>query len=105
METTAIHKGEIDGNEQEFNVENVEQKFQVFIFYPSDWDDESYSLLSSFSSLSEQFSSSDCSVYGCSTDCIGSHLDWIKTRFGCSLPFPLLSDTTGKLASRFSLFD
>jgi alkyl hydroperoxide reductase subunit AhpC len=77
----------------------------VFIFYTSDWDDDSYSLLSSFSSLSKQFSSSDCYVYGCSTDCVGSHIDMIKTRFGSSLPFPLLSDPSGKLASRFSLFD
>ena len=80
-------------------------RFQVIIFYPSDWEDDCSSLLSSFSSLFKQFSSSDCCVYGCSTDCIGSHLDWIKTKFGSSLPFPLLSDMAGTLAGRFGLFD
>jgi len=109
MEKTSTHpsvyKGVIDGSEKEFDVENVKEKFQVFIFYPSNWDDESFSLLSSFSSLLKQFSSSDCSIYGCSTDCPGSNLDWIKTKFGSNLPFPLLSDPSGKLAGRFSLFD
>eukprot|EP00092_Neocalanus_flemingeri_P013211 GFUD01014238.1.p1 GENE.GFUD01014238.1~~GFUD01014238.1.p1 ORF type:complete len:249 (+),score=90.65 GFUD01014238.1:110-856(+) len=101
----SVFKGVIDGCEQEFDLERVKEKFQVFIFYPSDFDDDSYSVLSSFSSLSKQFSSSDCFVYGCSTDSPGAHLDWIKDRFDSSLPFPLLSDPAGKLASRFSLFD
>ena len=77
----------------------------MFIFYPSDWDEESSSFLSSFSSLFIQFSSNNCCVYGISTDNIGSHLEMIKTSLGSSLSFPLLSDPAGKLASRFSLFD
>jgi hypothetical protein len=68
-------------------------------------NEESSSLLSSFSSLFKQFSSNECCVYGISTDNIGSHLEMIKTSFGSSLPFPLLSDPAGKLANRFSLFD
>jgi len=97
-----VLKGVIDGRKKDYNVKNVTEKFQVIIFYPSDWDDDSHSLLSSFSS--KQFPSSVC-VYGCSTDCIGSHQDWIKTMFGSSLSFPLLSDPSGQLASTFSLFD
>ena len=77
----------------------------MFIFYPSDWDEESSSLLSSFASLFKQFASNECCVYGISTDNIGSHLEMIKTSLGSSLPFPLLSDPAGKLATRFSLFD
>ena len=34
-----------------------------------------------------------------------NHLHWIKAEFGSSLAFPLLSDITGQLADRFSLYD
>jgi len=95
----------VGGTEQQIGVENVKHKFQVFIFYPSVWDEESASLLSCFSSLVKQFSSTNSCVYGCSTDCIGSNLEMSKTSFGSSLLFPLLSDPAGQLARRFSLFD
>lgn len=90
---------------EEFDVGHSKAKLQVFVFYPNDWEDESLSLLSSFSSLHEQFLSSNCCLYGCSTDSADAHLNWIKTEFGSSLAFPLLSDITGQLADRFSLFD
>ena len=80
-------------------------RLQVFIFYPSDWEDDSLSLLSSFSSLHHQFLATQCCLYGCSTDSISNHLHWIKAEFGSSLAFPLLSDITGQLADRFSLYD
>merc|ERR1712106_1312892 len=98
-------RGVVGGTEQQIGVENVKHKFQVFIFYPSVWEEESASLLSSFSTLAKQFSSTNSCAYGCSTDCIGSNLEMSKTSFGSSLLFPLLSDPAGQLARRFSLFD
>eukprot|EP00092_Neocalanus_flemingeri_P009310 GFUD01010016.1.p1 GENE.GFUD01010016.1~~GFUD01010016.1.p1 ORF type:complete len:399 (+),score=149.78 GFUD01010016.1:126-1322(+) len=90
---------------EEYNVRQSQSKLQVFIFYPSDWEEDSLSLLSSFSSFHDQFLSSHCCLYGCSTDSVGAHLNWIQTEFGSSLAFPLLSDTAGQLADRYSLFD
>lgn len=63
------------------------------------------SLLSTFSSLFKEFSSSNCCVYGCSTDSIGFHLELLRTFLGSALPFPLLSDQAGELGGRYSLFD
>merc|ERR1719341_1754612 len=90
---------------EEYNLTQALSELQVFIFYPSDWEDDSLSLLSSFSSLHQQFLATQCFLYGCSTDSISSHLNWIKTEFRSGLPFPLLSDMTGQLADRFSLYD
>merc|ERR1719341_704346 len=90
---------------EEYNLTQAEAELQVFIFYPSDWEDDSLSLLFSFSSLHQQFLATQCCLYGCSTDSISSHLNWIKTEFRSGLPFPLLSDMTGQLADRFSLYD
>ena len=77
----------------------------MFIFYPSDWDAESQSLLGAFSSLAKNISSNDCSLYGCSTDSVGSHLTMKADHLEASLNFPLLSDPSGKLAEKYSLFD
>jgi len=96
----------VKGTEQkEYNVGCCQSEMQVFLFYPCDWEEDSFSLLSSFSSLYEQFSSRKCSVFGCSTDSVSSHLNWIKTEFGTNLPFPLLADKVGHLADRFQLYD
>jgi len=96
----------VKGREKkEYNVRESQSKLQVFIFYPNDWEDDSLSLLSSFSSLHDQFLNSDCCLYGCSTDSVAAHLIWIKEQFGSCLAFPLLSDKAGQLADRFSLFD
>jgi len=96
----------VKGTEQkEYNVGCCQSELQVFLFYPCDWEEDSFSLLSTFSSLYEQFRSRKCSVFGCSTDSVSSHRNWIKAEFGTSLPFPLLADKVGHLADRFLLFD
>ena len=76
----------------------------MVIFYPSDWEEDASSLLLGFSSLHSEFESSNCRVYGCSTDSVASHLAWLGAEFSAGLPFPLLSDPAGHLASRFSVF-
>jgi len=91
--------------QEEFNLTQAQARLQVFIFYPSDWEDDSLSLLTTFSSIHPQFLATQCCLYGCSTDSVQNHLSWIKAEFGCDLAFPLLSDMTGQLGDRYSLFD
>jgi len=98
-------QGVIGRDVEIFNVNDTNRKFQVFIFYPSDWDAASQSLLGAFSSFAKNISSNDCSLYGCSTDSVGSHLTMTADHFEDSLNFPLLSDISGKLAEKYSLFD
>ena len=91
--------------QEEYNLTQAQARLQVFIFYPSDWEDDSLSLLSTFSSLNHKFMATQCCLYGCSTDSVQNHLSWIKAEFGSSLAFPLLSDMTGQLGDRYSLYD
>ena len=91
--------------QEEYNLNQAQARLQVLIFYPSDWEDDSLSLLSAFSSLHNKFLATQCCLYGCSTDSVQNHLSWIKAEFGCDLAFPLLSDMTGQLGDRYSLFD
>jgi len=90
---------------QEYDVAQSDSRLQVFIFYPMDWEEDSLSLLTSFSTLHAQFVAKHCCLYGCSTDSVANHARWIQTELGSSLPFPLLSDMSGNLADRYSLYD
>merc|ERR1712106_963092 len=59
----------------------------------------------SFNPLLDQLKTCQCSLYGCSTDSVSTHLNWIKTELGDNLSFPLISDPVGQLADKFSLYD
>merc|ERR1712106_1258529 len=80
-------------------------RYKVIFFYPSDWDSSSQTLLGEVIKKASQFSSSDCSLFACSSDSLLSHALWIKEQLGGSLPFPLLADTAGALSTKFSMFD
>jgi len=81
------------------------QRLQVLVFYESDWDPSSLSLMTQFSKLKDQLLANNCSLFGCSTDTVATHLQWIKVELGGKLNFPLLSDPAGVLADKFSLYD
>merc|ERR1719334_413751 len=98
-------KGVLGGKETRFQFGNGDNRLQALVFYPSDWEEDSVTLLSSFSQLQAQFQASTCTLYGCSTDSTSSHLQWLKAELGHGLKFPLLSDPAGLLADRFDLFD
>merc|ERR1712168_205317 len=89
----------------DYDMGNIPESFQVIVFYPCDWESDSHSLLTSFSHLVDQLKTSQCSLYGCSTDSASVHQNWIKTEFGDQLNFPLISDPAGRLADKFCLYD
>merc|ERR1711864_7175 len=58
------------------------QRLQVLVFYESDWDPSSLSLITQFSKLKDQLLANNCSLFGCSTDTVATHLQWIKVELG-----------------------
>merc|ERR1712233_234015 len=96
-------RGVRQGAERNFDLSESDSKLQVVVFYPADWDPECQAILSAFSALSDQFSSCHATLFGCSTDCLSSHISWIGSGF--SPTFPLLSDPSGQLADRFGLYN
>merc|ERR1712001_190293 len=96
-------RGAGQGAERNFDLSESDSKLQVVVFYPADWDPECQAILSAFPNLSDQFSSCHAALFGCSTDCLSSHVSWVGSGF--SPTFPLLSDPSGQLADRFGLYN
>merc|ERR1712130_12308 len=96
-------RGVRQGAERNFDLSESDSKLQVVVFYPADWDPECQAILSAFSALSDQFSSCHATLFGCSTDCLSSHISWLGSGFYPT--FPLLSDPSGQLADRFGLYN
>merc|ERR1711874_421065 len=71
--------GVLNGQISEYSLENVDQKLQVFLFYPGDWSDQSQVFLSSLSSVTGGLGREDCLVYGVSSDTVNDHQDWISS--------------------------
>merc|ERR1711874_579793 len=95
--------GVLNGQISEYSLENVDQKLQVFLFYPGDWSDQSQVFLSSFSSVTGGLGREDCLVYGVSSDTVNDHQDWISSS-NINPSFPLISDTAGLLATKYGLY-
>ena len=93
-----VYHGAARGQQLQVQLDQTSCQLQVIVFYRGDWEPSSAALLSSFSSLSEQFSACQAALYGCSTDCLSSHLAWTRD---FHLAFPLLSDRGGGLAARW----
>merc|ERR1712059_132013 len=93
------------GKLEDIDIGKSLQRLQVLVFYESDWDPSSLSLMTQFSKLKDQLLANNCSLFGCSTDTVATHLQWIKVELGGKLNFPLLSDPAGVLADKFSLYD
>jgi len=94
--------------EQVYSLNDYKGKFLVILFYQADW--ECQDMLISFSKMKNKFSSTGCELVACSTDNTKVHKCWMKTTLedgglGDCLEFPLWSDTSGDLATRFDLFD
>ena len=78
-------------------------RFQLLLFYPGDWAKESQLLLSEFSKVKDSLVSSDCLVYGVSSDSVHSHQEWLAdTSF--SPAFPLISDPAALLAYKYGIY-
>jgi len=98
----ASFPGVLNGEISQYSLENVKQKFQVFLFYPGDWSPQSQAFLSSFSSVTGGLERRDCLVYGVSSEPVTSHQEWLSSA-NISPPFPVISDTAGLLATKYGI--
>jgi peroxiredoxin Q/BCP len=73
----------------------------VLYFYPRDNTPGCTVEGKEFRELYDQFVGLDCAVVGVSTDAVESHRDFAEKH---GLPFPLLADTNGHLATAFGVF-
>jgi len=89
-----------NGQVSQYSLDKSNQKFQLLVFYPGNWLDESENLLSTFSKAQNQLLQSECQVYGISSDSVQSHQQW-ATSLSSAPTFPLLSDLSGTLADKF----
>merc|ERR1711915_46718 len=87
------------------DIYSTPERYKLMLFYPFNWDPACLSLVAELKKQAEQFSSFDCSLFACSSDPAAAHLQWIQEELGGSLPFPLVGDPAGSLASKFSMFD
>jgi peroxiredoxin Q/BCP len=74
----------------------------VLYFYPRDNTPGCTVEGKEFRELYDQFIGLDCAVIGVSTDSVESHRGFAEKH---GLPFPLLADTNGELASAFGVLD
>jgi peroxiredoxin Q/BCP len=74
----------------------------VLYFYPRDNTPGCTVEGKEFRELHQQFAALDCAVVGVSTDSAQSHRDFAEKH---GLPFELLADTRGELASAFGVLD
>lgn len=74
----------------------------VLYFYPRDNTPGCTVEGKEFRELHQQFAALDCAVVGVSTDTVESHRAFAEKH---GLPFPLLADTRGELASAFGVLD
>jgi len=101
----------VDKNgETAYSLSEFSGRYLVIIFYSGDWEDSSQQLVLAFSDLEERFSQAGAAVVACSTDSARGHNSWLRAPredggLGGCLNFPLWSDPSGQLASRFDLFE
>jgi len=98
-----LFEGVLNGQISQYSLENVKQKFQLLLFYPGDWSAESELLLSCFSAEHTGLVSTDCLVYGVSTDSVHAHQEWLAASH-LSPAFPLISDPAAVLAHKYGIY-
>lgn len=81
-------------------------KWLVFFAHPADFTPVCTSEFVAFARCSEEFAALDCNLLGLSVDSVYAHLAWresIRARFGVSIDFPILEDTSMEIARRYGM--
>merc|ERR1711874_504122 len=98
-----LFEGVLNGQISQYSLENVKRNFSCCCFYPGDWSAESELLLSCFSAEHSGLVSTDCLVYGVSTDSVHAHQEWLAASH-LSPAFPLISDPAAVLAHKYGTY-
>lgn len=78
----------------------------IFFSHPGDFTPVCTTEIIEFAKFSEKFKNSGAQLLGLSTDSNKSHLAWlyaIETSSGVTVPFPLISDKMGEIASLYGM--
>jgi peroxiredoxin (alkyl hydroperoxide reductase subunit C) len=78
----------------------------VFFSHPADFTPVCTTEFVEFAKNHEKFRELDCELLGLSVDGIFSHISWVRNiekRLGVKIPFPVVADTRGAVASMYGM--
>ena len=81
-------------------------KWVVLFSHPADFTPVCTTEFFSFASRSEEFKALNAELVGLSIDQVYSHMkwtEWIKEKLGKEVPFPVIADSTGKIAMQYGM--
>jgi len=82
------------------DLESLKGKWLVLFFYPMDFTFVCPTEVTGMSKHYEEFTKSNCEIWGVSTDSVHSHKAWVKELGG--LKFPLLADYKKEVATMYN---
>ena len=81
-------------------------KWVVFFAHPADFTPVCTTEFVDFAERYKEFQALNTELLGLSVDHIYSHIkwvEWIKEKLGVEIPFPIVSDTTGRIAELYGM--
>jgi peroxiredoxin (alkyl hydroperoxide reductase subunit C) len=92
-----------------YSLQDYRGKYVLLFFYPGDFTYVCPTELVSIASLKEKFAAAETQVFVISTDSRFSHKEWneseLSAAVGSSYPYPMLSDSLGKIGRPYGIFD
>jgi peroxiredoxin (alkyl hydroperoxide reductase subunit C) len=85
---------------------DYEGKWVVFFSHPGDFTPVCTTEFVAFAKRYDKFKSLNTELLGLSIDQVFSHMkwtEWIKERLGVEIPFPIVADNTGKIATLYGM--
>ena len=93
----------LNGRSATLKLSDVRNDFIALFFYPRDFSFICPTEVTGFNKALKSFADARCAVLGISIDDVDTHLKW-STELG-GINYPLLSDTDGKIARAYGVFD
>jgi len=87
-------------------LEDFRGSWLVFFSHPADFTPVCASELMAFAGVRATLRDMGCELLGLSVDSIFSHIAWVRSleeKFGATIDFPLVADTTGEVARRYGM--
>jgi peroxiredoxin (alkyl hydroperoxide reductase subunit C) len=99
----------VRGSFGEYSSSGFKGKYTLLFFYPGDFTYVCPTELVSLAALKDRFEEIGVQVFVVSTDSKFSHKEWNESELskacGGSYPYPMLSDTLGRVGSQYGIFN
>jgi len=85
---------------------DYEGKWFVLFSHPGDFTPVCTTEFVAFAKMADQFSDLNCELIGLSIDQVFAHIkwvEWIKENLDVTIPFPVIADDMGKVATRLGM--